>query len=105
MTAARKGVKKEELVIPSIESLRAELAREEARCAFHRTLWNMAVALAAIVTVTVLIFTRLFALIRVDGSSMDPTLADGQLVILRRTEEIRAGDITGFYHNGKILLK
>ena len=65
----------------------------------------MAVALAAIVTVTVLIFTRLFALIRVDGSSMDPALADGQLVILRRTEEIRAGDITGFYHNGKILLK
>ncbi len=105
MTAARRNAKKEELVIPSIESLRAELAREEAICAFRRTLWNMAVALAAAVTVTVLVFTRLFALIRVDGSSMDPTLADGQLVILRRTEEIRTGDITGFYHNGRILLK
>ena len=71
MTAARRSAKKEELVIPSIESLRAELAREEAICAFRRTLWNMAVALAAAVTVTVLVFTRLFALIRVDGSSTD----------------------------------
>lgn len=105
MNAARKGVKKEELVIPSIESLRAELAREEARCAFRRTLWNMAVALIVAVVVTVLVFTRLFALIRVDGSSMEPTLSDGQTVLLRRTEEIRAGDIVGFYHNGRILLK
>ncbi len=105
MNAAGKGVKKEELVIPSIESLRAELAREEARCAFRRTLWNMAVALIVAVVVTVLVFTRLFALIRVDGSSMEPTLSDGQTVLLRRTEEISAGDIVGFYHNGRILLK
>lgn len=105
MNAVGKGVKKEELVIPSIESLRAELAREEARCAFRRTLWNMAAALIVAVVVTVLIFTRLFALIRVDGSSMEPTLSDGQTVLLRRTEEIKAGDIVGFYHNGRILLK
>ena len=106
MTAAKKGSKKEEeLVIPPLESLRAELAREEARCAFRRTLWNMAAALVIAAVVAGLVLTRVFALIRVDGSSMEPTLADGEILFLRRTKEVGAGDIAGIHYEGKILLK
>lgn len=106
MTAARKGAgKEEELVIPSIESLRAELAREKAWCAFRRTLWNMAAALVIAAVVAGLVLTRIFALIRVDGSSMEPTLIDGEVLFLRRTKEVRAGDIAGIHYGEKILLK
>lgn len=105
MTAARRGAKKEELVIPSIESLRAELAREEAICAFRRTLWNMAAALIVAAVVAGLVLTRVFALIKVDGNSMEPTLVNGEILFLRRTKEIRTGDIAGIYYKERILLK
>ena len=36
---------------------------------------------------------------------MEPTLSDGEILFLRRTKEVGAGDIAGFYYEGKILLK
>lgn len=100
-----RGKKEEPLKIPSIESLRAELAREEARCNRRRVLWNMAAALVIAAAVAGLVLTRVYALIEVDGNSMEPTLSDGEILFLRRTKEVSAGDIAGFYHEGKILLK
>ena len=100
-----RGKKEEPLKIPSIESLRAELAREEARCNRRRVLWNMAAALVIAAAVAGLVLTRVYALIEVDGNSMEPTLSDGEILFLRRTKEVGAGDIAGFYYEGKILLK
>ena len=100
-----RGKKEEPLKIPSIESLRAELAREEARCNRRRVLWNMAAALVIAAAVAGLVLTRIYALIEVDGNSMEPTLSDGEILFLRRTKEVGAGDIAGFYYEGKILLK
>lgn len=100
-----RGGKEEPLKIPSIESLRAELAREESRCNRRRVLWNMAAALVIAAAMAGLILTRVFALIEVDGNSMEPTLANGEILFLRRTEEVRTGDIAGFHHEGRILLK
>jgi len=100
-----RGKKEEPLKIPSIESLRAELAREEARCSRRRVLWNMAAALIIAAAVAGLVLTRIYALIEVDGNSMEPTLSDGEILFLRRTKEVGAGDIAGFYYEGKILLK
>ena len=87
-----RGGKEEPLKIPSIESLRAELAREESRCNRRRVLWNMAAALVIAAAMAGLILTRVFALIEVDGNSMEPTLANGEILFLRRTEEVRTGD-------------
>ena len=100
-----RGKKEEPLKIPSIESLRAELAREEARCSRRRVLWNMAAALIIAAAVAGLVLTRIYALIEVDGNSMEPTLSDGEILFLRRTKEVGAGDIAGVYYEGKILLK
>ncbi len=100
-----RGKKEEPLKIPSIESLRAELAREEARCSRRRVLWNMAAALIIAAAVAGLVLTRIYALIEVDGNSMEPTLSDGEILFLRRTKEVGAGAIAGFYYEGKILLK
>lgn len=100
-----KSGKEEPLKIPSIERLKAELAREEARQNRRRMLLNMAAALIVAVAVVGIAFTRVFALIEVDGGSMEPTLADGEILVLRRTKEVRTGDIIGFHCKGKILLK
>ncbi len=95
----------EELKIPSIESLREELAREESKHGFRRTLWNIAGVLVVIAAISALMATRLFVLIRINGNSMEPTLESGEIVFLRQTKEIEMGDLVGFYYGGRILLK
>ena len=95
----------EKLEIPSIESLREELAREESKHSFRRTLWNIAGVLVVIAAVSALMATRLFVLIRINGNSMEPTLKSGEIVFLRQTKEIEMGDVVGFYYGGRILLK
>lgn len=95
---------REELKIPSIELLREELAREEAKHGFRKTLWNIAVVLLA-AALAALVVTRLFAMIQVKGDSMEPTLADSEIIFLRQTKEIEPGDIMGFYYGGRVLLK
>lgn len=101
-TGKRAGKKRE---IPSIELLKKELAREESRSRFWRVFWNVVTVLLAAAAVTALVMTRLFVLVRINGSSMEPTLAADEIVFLRRTKEVETGDIVGFYYGGRILLK
>ena len=79
---------KEDVKIPPIEFLREELVREEARYSFRKTLWNIAVLLTAAAAVTALVTTRLFVLIQINGSSMAPTLVNGEIIFLRQTKKI-----------------
>ncbi|MCI8823244.1 MAG: signal peptidase I [Lachnospiraceae bacterium] len=96
---------KEDVKIPPIEFLREELVREEARYSFRKTLWNIAVLLTAAAAVTALVTTRLFVLIQINGSSMAPTLVNGEIIFLRQTKKVEPGDMIGFYYGGRILLK
>ena len=97
---ADEGVK-----IPPIEALREELAREEAKHSFRKTLWNIAVALLIAAAVTALVATRFLVLIRINGDSMEPTLKSGEVVFLLRTKEAERGETIGFYYGGRVLLK
>ena len=94
-----------DLEIPSIESLREELAREESRYGFRRTLLNIAGVLVVAAAIAALMATRLFVLIRINGSSMEPALHNGEIIFLRQTKEIEVGDMIGFYYGGRVLIK
>lgn len=99
------GKKKPEMEIPSIELLQQELARVDSRRGFRKTLLNIAGALTVIAAVAALVLTRIFVLIQVNGSSMSPTFESGEVIFLYQTNEIKAGDIIGFYYGGNIFLK
>lgn len=96
---------KPEIEIPSIELLKMELARVESRRNFRKTLLNIAGVLIVAAAIAALIATQVFVLIRVNGSSMSPTFEAEEIIILRRTQEVMAGDTIGFYYGGSIFLK
>lgn len=96
---------KKELKIPSIELLREELEWENSRYNFRKTLWNITAVLLVAAAITALVATRLFILIRINGSSMTPTLVDSEVIFIRQTKDVEVGDIIGFYYGGKVLLK
>lgn len=95
----------EKLEVPPINDLRMELAREEARYEFRKSLLNIAGILAVAAAIAALVMTRLLILLQVNGNSMAPGLKNEEIVILYQTKEVKEGDIIGFYYGGKILLK
>lgn len=100
-----KEVKQPEVEIPPIDLLKVELARVENRRNFRRTLLNIAGVLTVVAAISALVATRIFVLIRVNGSSMSPTYESGEVLFLHQTKDIEAGDTVGFYYGGNIFLK
>jgi len=51
------------------------------------------------------LFTHVFQVVRYNGEGMDPSLKGGQILVLRKTKEVSAGDIIAFYYNNQILVR
>ncbi len=91
--------------IPNIEKVEAEKERLEYRKRYRSTMRNTIYALVVVAAVAVLLATLLLPVLQVSGSSMEPTLADSDIVVLRKTGKFETGDLVGFYYQNKLLLK
>lgn len=65
------------------------------------------VVMVLVVTLTVLlnIFTHVFAVVQYFGNGMEPSLKNGQTLVMRRTEKVKEGDIVAFYYNNQLLVR
>ena len=61
----------------------------------------MVVVAAAAVLVAVLILP----VFRIYGSSMDPTLTEGDIVVAVKGTDLKPGDLVVFYYENKVLVK
>jgi signal peptidase I len=90
---------------PTLEQLDREIARMNYNRRFlklvRQTLW----VLVVVVAIAAIGANYLLSIVKVEGTSMTPTLAQGELLITRRTEQFETGDIIAFYYNNKLLLK
>lgn len=90
---------------PTADQLRAERNRLQYRNAFLHMLISTISSLLVVAAIAVLISMLFLPVLRVVGTSMQPTLEDDQLVICQKSGEFESGDVVAFYHNNKILLK
>ncbi len=65
------------------------------------------IVLVIIVTVSLLLnlFTFIMPVVKYYGSSMSPTLNDGQILIVNKMSEINTGDIVAFHYNNKVIVR
>ena len=61
--------------------------------------------LIVVAAVAVLIATLLMPVLQIYGTSMSPTLYDGDIIATIKTTEFEPGDVVAFYYNNKILVK
>ena len=61
--------------------------------------------LITVAAAAVLVATLLLPVLRIYGTSMTPTLDNGQIVVSVKTGELEPGDVVAFYYNNKILIK
>ncbi len=91
--------------IPSIEEVEAEKDRLEYQKRYRNTLRNTVFALIVVAAVSVLLATLFVPVLRVSGTSMEPTLEDSDIVVLWGGGKFETGDLVGFYYQNKLLLK
>lgn len=98
-------MKKKNQERPSVAQLEEELKREQYKNRYRRVLRSTVYTLVTVAAVAVLVATLWLPVLRIYGSSMTPTLQDGQIVFSVKTPGLEQGDIIAFYYNNKILVK
>ncbi len=96
---------KKTLERPSIELLEAEIQRTNYKRRFKKVLQSTIYALITVAAVAVLVATLWLPVMQTYGSSMTPTLSDGEIIFSVKTKNLEQGDIVAFYYNNKVLVK
>lgn len=90
---------------PTVEQLETELTRVRHKQEYGKTLRGTIYILIVVAAVAFLIATLFLPVLRVYGTSMEPTLQNKEIVVALKGSEFERGDIVAFYYNNKILLK
>ena len=98
-------IKKNRTERPSYEQLEAELKRIQYQRRYRSVLKSTLYTLITVAAVAVLVATLWLPVLQIYGSSMTPTLQDGEIVFSVKTTNMDQGDIIAFYYNNKILVK
>ena len=98
-----KNRKRQEL--PPMDALKKELKRERYKHRFRRLLRSTVNALIVVAAIAALVATLVMPVLQIAGTSMEPSLNDGDIVLLVKTKNMKTGDLCAFYYSNKILIK
>lgn len=87
------------------EDIERELNRVKYKERYERTLRSTIYTLITVSAIAVLVATLFLPVLQIYGTSMTPTLYDGDIVLTLKTSEFETGDVIAFYYNNKILVK
>jgi signal peptidase I len=91
---------------PTVSQIEEELKRRRNIGKIRRTMRNIIISLVVVASATILIAMLWMPVMQVHGTSMEPVLSDGEiLVAVRGQRYIQHGDIMAFYYNNQVLLK
>ena len=96
---------RKEVELPSLEALQAEKKRLEHKKRYRRALLSTVGVLAVVAAIAVLLSTIYMPVFRITGTSMEPNLNDGDIIVAVKTKSFSRGQVCGFYFNNKLLLK
>ena len=95
----------DDLLTVSSEQWGEVLAVVQYRKTFVSTLKNTVYTLITVAAVAVLVAVLLLPVLRIYGTSMSPTLEEGNYVLSVKGSSFETGDVIAFYYNNKILVK
>lgn len=90
---------------PSSVQLEAELKRIKYKKRYRSVLKSTVYTLITVAAIAVLVATLWLPVLQIYGSSMVPTLQNGEIVFSMKTSDFEKGDVIAFYYNNKILIK
>lgn len=100
-----KGKWQKRTALPTIDQIETERKRYRWQKAYFKALRGTISVLTYMAAVAALIATLVLPVLQIEGTSMEPTLVNGDIVLLTKTIALGRGDICGFSWNNKILIK
>lgn len=91
--------------LPSFEQVEAEMRRVRFNTKYFRLLRSTVYALIVTAAVSVLVATLFLPVLQIYGTSMSPTLTEGEIVVSIKQKEYTRGDIIALYYSNKVLVK
>lgn len=90
---------------PSLDQLENEIKRERYKKRYRRTLRSTVSVLIDTAAVVVLLAFLIFPVFRIYGSSMSPTINEGEIVVSVKGSKFTCGDVIVLSFNNKLLVK
>lgn len=97
--------KKADRLVPTAAELRQELNRVRYKQRYRSVLKSTVYTLITVAAISVLVATLWLPVLQIYGSSMTPTMQNGDIVFSLKTSDFQPGDVIAFYYNNKILVK
>lgn len=94
-----------EVPLPTKSQVETEQKRYRRKKAYNKALRGTIYVLTIVAAVSVLIATLILPVLQIEGTSMEPTLSNGDIVLLTKTTRFDRGDLCGFTWNNKLLIK
>lgn len=95
----------EPIQIPELEQLENELKRVRYKSRYRSVLRSTVYTLVVVAAIAVLVATIWLPVLQIYGSSMTPTLSEGDIVISVKESDCEQGQLLAFYIGNKILVK
>lgn len=90
---------------PDIDQIKREYDREVYKEKYLTTLRNTVGVLIVVAAIVVLLTFLLFPVFRIYGSSMSPTIDEGEIVVSLKGSSFGTGDVVVLSYNNKLLVK
>ena len=100
-----KHTKKRIESLPTKHQVETERKRYRRQKAYNKALGGTIYVLTMVAAVAVLIATLVLPVLQIEGTSMEPTLVNGDIVLLTKTTTFNRGELCGFSWNNKLLIK
>jgi signal peptidase I len=91
--------------LPTKNQVETERKRYRRRKAYNKALSGTIYVLTIVAAVAVLIATLVLPVLQIEGTSMEPTLINGDILLLTKTTNFDRGELCGFSWNNKLLIK
>lgn len=91
--------------LPTTQQITDELRRVRYRRNYNRSMRSTIYTLVTVAAIAILVATLWLPVLQIYGSSMEPTLGEGDIVISLKGSKFATGEVVAFYYNNKILVK
>lgn len=91
--------------VPSTEQIEKELKRVRYKRRFRQLLRSTIEIMIVVAACAVLVAVLFMPVLRIYGSSMNPTLNEKDIVVSMKSKDVKTGDIIGIYYGSKLLIK
>ena len=91
--------------IPTLAQVEAERRKLDRRCRRRSASFTFLISFLITVMGGITLLLMFLPVLEVSGSSMEPTLQDGDILVLCKPSAIRTGEMCGMYAKGRLILK